>query len=276
MKQLIILFVFAIINLHSNSQSVKLDIIVLAQYKYEFMPDSTSKNVFKTEVMNLYISKAGSLYKSSENDLFDSITKNQKAVEFTNGSFRNNPSGQKIKLGSKTEILKKYADKIISQKEYFFGYYLLYDSSSRIEWKILSDTQTVNSFKCQKAEANFKGRKYTAWFCSELPFFDGPWKLSGLPGLIVNAYDSKGEIKFSMINLRNYSPKEKVVSFETSQAQIITKKQLKKLVLAYMEDPSSFVQSNWKTSATTSSGMKVSFPPGYKVKTPNNSIELTE
>ncbi|MFT4031194.1 MAG: GLPGLI family protein [Siphonobacter sp.] len=54
----------------------------------------------------------------------------------------------------------------------------------------------IGSFPTQKATARFRGRNYTAWFCSEIPISDGPWKLNGLPGLILEAYDDTGEVKF--------------------------------------------------------------------------------
>ena len=38
------------------------------------------------------------------------------------------------------------------------------------------------SFDCQKAECDFRGRRWEAWFTTEIPVGEGPWKLRGLPG----------------------------------------------------------------------------------------------
>lgn len=43
----------------------------------------------------------------------------------------------------------------------------------------------IGEFNTQKAETNFAGRKWIAWFTSDIPFQDGPYKFHGLPGLIV-------------------------------------------------------------------------------------------
>lgn len=77
------------------------------------------------------------------------------------------------------------------------------------EWDIQEDTLTVSGYLCQKANTNFRGRDYTVWFTPEIPINDGPWKLYGLPGLILKAEDSEQTFAFLAIGFENLSsPKE--------------------------------------------------------------------
>lgn len=64
-----------------------------------------------------------------------------------------------------------------------------------IDWKIEDKTKKIGGFNCQKATALFKGNHYTAWFTSEIPVSFGPWKFYGLPGLILECYDSTNFFK---------------------------------------------------------------------------------
>ncbi|TAF35695.1 MAG: GLPGLI family protein [Cytophagales bacterium] len=63
-------------------------------------------------------------------------------------------------------------------------------------WQIGNESRQIGSFVCQKATTEFRGRQYTAWFAPAIPLPFGPWKLNGLPGLILEAYDENREVQY--------------------------------------------------------------------------------
>ena len=66
------------------------------------------------------------------------------------------------------------------------------------EWTIVDDsTKIILGYDCIKATANYHGRDWTVWFTPEVPMNTGPWKLLGLPGLILEAVDSTGQHHFT-------------------------------------------------------------------------------
>lgn len=70
------------------------------------------------------------------------------------------------------------------------------DTPRIISWVLLNETKNINSFNCQKARGNFRGRTYTVWFTNDIPVSLGPWKLNGLPGLILEATDSLNQFQY--------------------------------------------------------------------------------
>jgi len=74
--------------------------------------------------------------------------------------------------------------------------YLSVDTLIRINWALIDRQKRIGKFVCQQAEAFFRGRKYEAWFTTDVPVSAGPWKLQGLPGLILEAYDDKNEVHY--------------------------------------------------------------------------------
>ena len=53
-------------------------------------------------------------------------------------------------------------------------------------WRLLDEeTEDFLGYNCRKAATNFRGRYYEVLFTPEIPIDAGPWKFSGLPGLIL-------------------------------------------------------------------------------------------
>ena len=87
-----------------------------------------------------------------------------------------------------------------------------------IKWKLSNETKRINKYLCKKATGKFRGRTYNAWFTEEVPINKGPWKLHGLPGLIVEITDNLNEVRFDLSSLKNIN--------ETIDVDIKNKKQI--------------------------------------------------
>ena len=57
----------------------------------------------------------------------------------------------------------------------------------------------VSGLPCLKAEADYLGRHWTAWFTTDIPVPAGPWCLWGLPGVIVYAEDGENLFHFQLM-----------------------------------------------------------------------------
>jgi GLPGLI family protein len=75
--------------------------------------------------------------------------------------------------------------------------YVLEDPIPDFGWRITEERKSIGIYECIKAVSQpFRGRVYEAWFAPAIPISNGPWKLGGLPGLILEAADQSGEVAF--------------------------------------------------------------------------------
>ncbi|AQX06891.1 GLPGLI family protein [Elizabethkingia meningoseptica] len=160
-----------------------------------------------------------------------------------NDSLRKKEGGSNWQTNTRSEqlILRKinsFENK--SFHDNMFDYFVI-DSKDNMNWKIEKDTKKSGDYTLQKAVTNFGGRDWTAWFCPNVPFQEGPYKFRGLPGLIFEVQDSKGDYSYSLVKSTNLPS-----TFDTSdflethfghKPVPITLKQYFKIKLDYYNDP---------------------------------------
>ena len=102
----------------------------------------------------------------------------------------------------KTYIYKNYPEGCMTVTDgLILQDYRYVDSLHTQTWTMGDSTREVLGYTCQQATANFRGRLWTAWFATDIPVSDGPWKLGGLPGLILEAYDEGQQHVFTAVGL---------------------------------------------------------------------------
>ena len=78
------------------------------------------------------------------------------------------------------------------------------DDIEERDWSITEDSvKTVLGYDCLLATANYHGRQWKVWFTPDIPINAGPWKLLGLPGLIMEAVDSTGQHHFTITGIES-------------------------------------------------------------------------
>lgn len=183
--------------LHAQIKSPLLFDIKLT-YEVRYVGDSTDSESVHTELTRLLINDSISLFESYQSGVRDS------AMYFVNDETEKNHLLSEWNQGSSVlyKILKN-GDRMTTYDLLFhdpqntrgIGFY--YDETIP-NWELTADTTTVNGILCQQAKTRLGGRQWTAWFTTEIPITDGPYKFSGLPGLIVQVYDKRKHWMFDL------------------------------------------------------------------------------
>lgn len=77
------------------------------------------------------------------------------------------------------------------------------ESLEDIEWELINETKTIMGLVWQRAENQYGGREWTAWFSEFVPVALGPYRFRNLPGLIIELEDHSHTWKFECIGLNN-------------------------------------------------------------------------
>jgi len=181
-------------------------------YETSVNPDSINLVTMKTERTFLDIKANRSLFISESKLIRDSLLASFKPEEKENRKKEDKDfsKSRKIKRPETTFFEYFITKDIPGQKVYYHdkvaAKQIYYQEDRPVKWEITNDTGKQNGYPAQKAVVNFGGRIWTAWFTKDIAISDGPYKFSGLPGLIVKLEDDKGDYKFDLVkkvNLQN-------------------------------------------------------------------------
>lgn len=220
MKRLLFIPFFIIAAVNTLYSQEKLDsTYLMCQYKYTYMNDTLQQtrrdDLFILEI-GPKISKFYSYYTFQYDSLMSTPNGEQKKREIFNQSlsdFHKHRDRRKFLNGfsrkrSTTCIYKNYPEKGMTIIDFLGGDYVVYeDVLNDQDWQITDSIKTVLNYNCQQAVCRFRGREWIVWFTTDIPVANGPWKLGGLPGLILEAYDRGNQYYFNIIGLEKKNNK---------------------------------------------------------------------
>lgn len=94
-------------------------------------------------------------------------------------------------------VIKSFANNKLKHYDIAgFEKFMYEEQITQWSWEIGDSTKIVLGYECINAVTHYHGRKWTAWFSPEIPVQNGPWKLGGLPGLILEAQAEGGQYSF--------------------------------------------------------------------------------
>lgn len=217
MKSLVALTIFVFMGIECCYAQKKIDEAYLkCQYDYTYVVDTlygkTAKDWLVLQI-GKNMSKSYSYYSMQVDSIFASPDRDAILRQQINAA-----------IGSKTEwphkrmkayVYKNYPQgKMTVTDGLLMQDYIYEDTLYAQNWVIQDSSKLILGHECQKAVCHYRGHCWTAWFAMDIPITDGPWKLCGLPGLIMEATSEDNSHAFKLLGLEKV-PKEPIVFSKT-------------------------------------------------------------
>lgn len=217
MKSLVTLTIFVYMGIGCCYAQKKIDEAYLkCQYDYTYVVDTLSGKTAKDWLVlqiGKNMSKSYSYYSMQVDSIFASPDRDVILRQQINAA-----------IGSKTEwphkrmkayVYKNYPQgKMTVTDGLLMQDYIYEDTLYAQNWVIQDSSKLILGHECQKAVCLYRGHCWTAWFAMDIPITDGPWKLCGLPGLIMEATSEDNSHAFKLLGLEKVS-KEPIVFSKT-------------------------------------------------------------
>jgi GLPGLI family protein len=188
---------FCVLSITSYSQNYR------ATYQIDFVPNIEEASI-KIEFGVLLLGENKSIYATENYLKKDSIYSLVNEGKITNREGMFEMREKRLKTDFEHLVQKDYEKETMKISEGILIDNYVYQQSTKPLWQLSNETQKINSYKCQKATTYFQGRTYEAWYSTEIPISDGPYKFWGLPGLIISIQDSNNEFNFKLVTFKEY------------------------------------------------------------------------
>ncbi|WHF52597.1 GLPGLI family protein [Chryseobacterium gotjawalense] len=200
-------------------------------YELIYKPNPDQKDKIKKQQYKLDILQGKSVFRTETRRASDSLI-NKTGF----GSGYNTDPYFELYLTKEQDhaVIKKHFVSPMSRDRFFIKI------EDQLKWKILPETAVIANFNCQKAEVEYGGRNWSAWFTKEIAVSEGPYYFHGLPGLILQIQDEREDYIFTATEIKNLADHS---LYETENGKQITWNQFNKILQNYFDSPYSFAKT---------------------------------
>ncbi|SDD86015.1 GLPGLI family protein [Riemerella columbipharyngis] len=224
MRYIFLLLVTSVNFLYAQEKAID-SLKIQCEYWLNYQNDSTNIYSKDSEEFLLLIGKNKSLFLSTNKYKRDSI-KNSYIKEGNSVAILDLSKFPKTAFPYR--IVKNYSNnELLFYNDISAKLSVHYVEHPNLTWKISNENDKIANIDCGVAYTNYGGRQYKAWYAKDIPLSEGPYKFSGLPGLIIKIEDTKGFYKFELISFKNLSKRHKTIELENRQinSKNVTKKE---------------------------------------------------
>ena len=234
MSKLIFICFFIILATSTYAQSEKTSFLldtalIKVGYDRQVIQDTLNPLNVENDYLTLQAGKNASAFYSAEYRVEDSLITFSDTEKFLLLNRDEERRKRRARLEKEVIFRRHDIDQTWSHLRFDLTDWILYESLEKPNWVITDETDIILGFPCIKATSNFRGREWIAFFTPDIPVQEGPWKLYGLPGLILKAYDSKRHYFYEAKDINSKSPG--LVEYVNIHDRLVLKDRIKSLKL---------------------------------------------
>lgn len=217
----IIFFIFCIIAstfLYAQRVEIIEPTLLECEYYKRAVTDTLDReNDFKAGYARLRIGKNTSMFYYTKRLHWDSLSLAPNSIEIFLEDSRKT-GGKGLSSPFKEYIYKNFPENKVTVFNHFALMHWTYEEEwEKPQWELKDSTKVILEYPCQLAVSHYRGRTWYAWFTFDIPISEGPWKLCGLPGLILEAFDKDKDYSFTATGLSNSKEIQPVGIYDFSE-----------------------------------------------------------
>jgi GLPGLI family protein len=136
------------------------------------------------------------------------------------------------------EIYKKFQTHKIDFFDVIYDEVFLYEEEiPKMNWQIHNEKKRILDYDCQRATTTFRGREWETWFAIEIPISDGPYKFTGLPGLILEIHDTQNHYHYECVGVKPLNSAKPITRRNWTLITTITRQKYSSLYKQYCDNP---------------------------------------
>ncbi|MVZ66951.1 GLPGLI family protein [Sphingobacterium sp. DK4209] len=228
-----LLLLFSGTNAYATTDTKQDTALFQVAYRMIHIEDSTRKNDPVISEMILYMGTDESLFRmlaDEESMLLLHISKGGTEATFN----LNEACSSQITSNGKSIQTERIVDNM----------YQIVEETPQIQWQLTDETKHIDQYRVQKAIGKFRGRTYRVWFSPDIPLPYGPWKLNGLPGLILEAKDERAEIIFEFGGIERLNKHVRIEQPKSFKIKLLNLNEYQKIYRRFRKDPIAFMQGS--------------------------------
>lgn len=124
------------------------------------------------------------------------------------------------------------------------AFFVYSDSVPSLEWNYSDEeNDSIIGYDCRKANVEFAGRNYTAWYTPEIPLPFGPYKFGGLPGLILKLEDAERQFVWEAVGFERDNAPIMEYTYQDGNDKRCSAADVEKTLIRYFKSPVGFMIS---------------------------------